>query len=288
MTADHVSIVIPAYNEGAVIGNVVRNLREAFPDAELLVVDDGSTDATGHAAAEAGANVVRHDTNYGYGAGLRTGVLTATREYVLFCDGDGQHSIQDVGRLIAECEGHDIVIGARDNASYLSSLQRAPGKLILRWFANYLAGQRIPDINSGLRVVKKDVMLKYLHLMPQGFSFSTTSTFAFLKGNRRMKWIPITAMQRVGESTVRQWKHGPVTLMLMLRLTVLFEPLKVFLTAAGVLFGLSVTSLIVDLLHSFEQGVGDATVMLWVSSLLVFMFGLLCDQVSALRREYHE
>lgn len=287
MTADKVSIIIPALNEEAMVGNVVRSLIERFPEAEILVVDDGSTDNTAKEAAEAGARVIRHDLNRGYGAALRTGTLASDRDYVLFCDADGQHSCGDVERLITECDDYDMVVGKRDSNSHVS-LVRAPGKFVLRWFANYLAGQRIPDINSGLRIIKKDVLLKYLHLMPTGFSFSTTSTFALLKGNYRMTWVPIIANKRVGKSTVRQWKHGPQTIMLMVRLTVLFEPLKVFLTAAGGLFFLSIVSLIIDFVIDPAKGIGDATVMLSISTLLVFMFGLLCDQVSALRREFHD
>ena len=288
MKSDKVSIVIPALNEEAAVGKVVQSLIERFPEAEIIVIDDGSDDNTGQVSSEAGARVIRHDKSYGYGAGLRTGTMASTREYVLFCDADGQHSTEDVGRLIAECtDGCDMVIGKRSKGSHISFL-RAPGKFVLRWFANYLAGQQIPDFNSGLRIIKKDILLKYLHLMPMGFSFSTTSTFAFLKSHHRIKWIPITVKKRVGKSTVRQWKHGPQTIMLILRLTVLFEPLKVFLTVAGFLFFLSMISLGIDIMVSDTKGIGDVTVMLSISTLLVFMFGLLCDQVSALRRELHD
>ena len=287
MEGSNVSIIIPALNEEAAIKEVVSGLVQAFPETEIIVVDDGSSDDTGSIAAKAGAKVLTHDFPHGYGAALRTGVLASKRDYVLFCDGDGQHCVEDVGRLISECDGCDMVVGARDSKSH-APLIRAPGKSILRHFANYLAGTQIPDINSGLRIINKTILLKYLHLMPTGFSFSTTSTFALLKSNHRIKWIPITASKRIGKSTVRQWKHGPQAIMLMLRLTVLFEPLRVFLTVSGGLFLLSIISLIIDIIVNLGKGIGDVTVMLSISTLLVFMFGLLCDQVSALRRELHE
>jgi glycosyltransferase involved in cell wall biosynthesis len=287
ITPTQVSIIIPAFNEEMIVGHVVQRLRAKFPQAELFVVDDGSTDQTGKIAAETGAQVIRHDACHGYGAALRTGTLASTREYVLFCDGDGQHSADDVGCLMENAEGYDMVVGSRDKASH-APLLRAPGKFVLRHFANYLAGQIIPDLNSGLRMIRRAILLKYLHLMPAGFSFSTTSTFALLKGNYRIKWVPITVQKRTGKSMVRQWKHGPQTMLLMIRLTVLFEPLKVFLTVAGGLGGLCIISLGLDFFTNPTNGIGDVTVLLSLAALLVFMFGLVCDQIAALRRELHD
>ncbi len=280
------TIIIPALNEEAVVGDVVRDLRAEFPEAEITVVDDGSEDRTGETAEAAGARVLRHGQTYGYGASLKTGIRDSSREYVLFCDGDGQHSAEDARRIFDDADDHDMVVGARTSGSH-SPYSRRPGKLILRLFADFLAGVRIPDLNSGLRVFRRDMIMRYLHLMPKGFSFSTTSTFAMLKSQRRIKFIPITVRKRVGKSTVRQWRHGPATLMLMLRLTVLFEPLKVFLSVALGLFLVSLGSLYIDLTMG-GGGVGDTTVLIAVSSLIIFMFGLLCDQVSAMRREKHD
>ena len=288
MKPNDVSIVIPAFNEAAAIGPVVERLRAKLPEAELIVVNDGSSDDTARIAEAAGAQVVTHARNRGYGAALRTGALCATREYVLFCDSDGQHSVEDVTRVMdAGEDGCDMVVGARTQASHVP-LTRRPGKFILRRFADYLAGEKIPDLNSGLRMIRREVLLKYLHLMPQGFSFSTTSTFAMLKTNRHVKWVPITTVERVGKSTVRQLKHGPQTLLLLVRLTVLFEPLKVFLRIAAGVFALDVLSFALDLLNYQRLHISPTTVLLGMAALLVFLFGLLCDQVSALRRELHE
>ena len=287
MEARNVTIVIPALNEETAVGEVVQTLIVRFPEAELIVVNDGSEDATGEVARRAGAKVIDHDRTKGYGAGLRSGVLAASRDFVLFCDADGQHSAEDVGRIIEACDGKGMVVGARNRKSH-APLIRRPGKALLRLFADFLAGEKIPDFNSGLRIVERKVLLRYLHLMPQGFSFSTTSTFALLKTNHPIKWIPITVSERKGASAVRQWKHGPQTLLLILRLAVLFEPLKVFLTVSGVLFLLALVSLAIDLSVDGSQGIGDTTVLLSIATLIVFMFGLLCDQVSAIRRESHE
>ena len=294
LVATRVTIVIPALNEAGAVGGVVERLRNQLPGAEVLVVNDGSTDGTDQVASRAGARVVSHDRCRGYGAGLRTGVETSERDFVLFCDADGQHTVEDVARLIDAWDGHDMVVGARGADSHAPMVRR-PGKAVLRWFTDFLAGEKIPDFNSGLRLIRRDVLRRYLHLMPTGFSFSTTSTFAMLKTNRRIKWVPIHVKKRVGESTVRQWKHGPQTLMLVMRLSVLFEPLKVFLWVAAFLFAASILSLTFDLVLTFGllggtggTGLNDTTVLLSVATVLVFLFGLLCDQVSAMRREMHD
>jgi hypothetical protein len=166
------------------------------------------------------------------------------------------------------------------------SLARRPGKFILSAFANFLAGTKIPDLNSGLRIFKRETLKAYLHLMPPGFSFSTTSTFAMIRGNRTYTYVPIKVGKRIGKSTVRQLKDGPLTLLLILRLAVLFDPLKVFLPVAGVLFGSCLVSFGFDLFN--KSGIADTTVILSIATILIFMFGLLCDQVSAIRREKHE
>ena len=287
MQADQVSIVIPALNEAAAIGPVIEQLRARFPESELIVIDDGSKDATAQIAEKAGARVIRHPRNRGYGAALRTGTTQATRDYVLFCDSDGQHSADDVGRIMEAGDDCDMVVGARTQVSHVP-MSRRPGKFILAKFADYLAGEKIPDLNSGLRMIRREILIKYLHLMPHGFSFSTTSTFAFLKTNRHIKWVPITVAERVGKSTVRQWKHGPQTLMLMVRLIVLFEPLRVFLSVAAALLCLTLVSLCIDVFIAQGKGIGDTTVLLSIAMIVVFLFGLVCDQVSALRRELHE
>ncbi|MFC1841413.1 glycosyltransferase family 2 protein [Thermodesulfobacteriota bacterium] len=280
MDQSNVSIIIPAFNEEDAIGKLVKSLMAEFPRCEIITVDDGSSDATSEYALSGGAIVIKHDRNLGYGASLKTGTRSSTKEYVLFCDGDGQHSVEDVGKLIMECDGYDMVVGARNSGSHQPTIRR-PGKYFMKKFAELLAGTKIPDINSGLRIFKKDTLIRYLHLMPDGFSFSTTSTFAIMKSNRKYKYIPIKVNKRVGKSTVSQLRHGPQSLLLMLRLSVLFEPLKVFLGVSGFLFILSTVSFILDLYAT--GGIADSTVLL-----IIFMTGLLCDQVSAMRREKHE
>jgi glycosyltransferase involved in cell wall biosynthesis len=287
MISKKVSIIIPALNEEQSIEQVARGLVTSFPESEVIVVNDGSTDRTEMLAGQAGALVISHDSPRGYGAALRSGILASSRDFVLFCDADGQHRIEDVAQVMAACSNCSMVVGARTKNSHVQ-INRRPGKFILQHWANILAKQKIPDINSGLRIIEKRVLLRCLHLMPTGFSFSTTSTFALLKGNYAVKWVPITAQARKGESTVKQLRHGPQTMMLMLRLTVLFEPLRVFLFVTSLLLGMSLVSFGYDMIATDFRRVSNTTQFFSIATLLMFMFALICDQVSALRREFHE
>lgn len=279
-------VIIPALNEEAAVGVAVRELRKACPDAEILVIDDGSSDNTAREAEEAGARVIRHHYNLGYGAALKTGVHATDADVVVFFDGDGQHDPADVGRLLSEIASSDMVVGARTRKSHVPWTRR-PGKWVLRKVANFISGWTIPDLNSGLRALRRDILLKYLHLLPNGFSLSTTVTFAFLKAGRRVEYIPIEAKQRVGKSSVRQVRHGMHTLLLMLRMIILFNPLRVFVPTAA----LFILTAIVAAIHNIvwgSGGIADVTVLMFVTGVMVFFFGLLVDQVSALRREKYE
>jgi len=280
-----VTVIVPALNEAAAIGQVVGDLVGRYPEYEVLVIDDGSVDSTGAIAASAGAQVVRHEWNKGYGATLRTGCRAAHGDIVVCFDGDGQHDAAEVQRLVDEIGPHDMVVGTRSPDSY-EPLVRRPGKWILVAFANFLAGVKIPDVNSGFRAFKRDVIMRYLHLMPTGFSFSTTSTFAMLKSGRPVKWIPIKVKRRTGRSSVSQARHGLQTLLLMVRLTTLFEPLKVFLPVSGAFMLVAIGFLIANL--CLGRKVPQTSVIMSVSSIMVFLMGLVMDQVAALRREKHE
>lgn len=286
MDTKNITIIVPAFNESSSVFEVVNDLKKYLPGIEVIVVDDGSTDDTALKAKQSGAIVVSHKRNRGYGASLKTGVKMSTRQYVLFCDADGQHAVGDVKKIIDSGDDFDMVVGARDDGSHVV-WERTLGKSVLSWFANFLLGEKIPDFNSGLRMVKKDILLKYFHLFPDGFSMSTTMTFAFFKSGYNIKWISINSRKRKGKSSVSQLRHGSQTVILMLRLTVLFEPLKVFLSISGIFFAAGIISLAGNLLMTLGQSIGKLSIIFFISALIMFMFGILCDQVSALRRELH-
>ncbi|MHC4158984.1 MAG: glycosyltransferase family 2 protein [Planctomycetota bacterium] len=283
-----ICIIMPAYNEADAIGKVLDKLvpMAAEHGWQIIVVDDGSSDNTSKIAEERGAKILTHPQNRGYGASLSSGVRATDADIVVFIDSDGQQDQNDIPHLLEHIEKHDMVVGARTKDSYTDPYRRV-GKKLLKWFANYLAKEKIPDINSGFRVFKREVLLRYLHLMPQGFSFSTTSTFAMLKGGHQIKWIPIKTTKRIGTSTVKQLKHGPEVMMLILRLTVLFDPLRVFLPVSGILTFLAVVMTTLNFIL-YRRAVPASAIFLAISAVIIFMLGLLTDQVSAIRREQHK
>jgi glycosyltransferase involved in cell wall biosynthesis len=284
-----VSIVIPAHNEEGAIGDVLARLRAELPRGvvEIIVVDDGSTDSTGEIAARAGARVLRHPHNRGYGAALKTGIRAATGDYVLTMDADGQHRLEDVRSLCEAAAGEhaaDCFIGHR-TALVHSPLWRMPGKWMLTRMARILTQRKIPDLNSGLRIVRREVLLKYIHLCPAGYSFSTTITMAMLSRGYAVEFLPIRVEPRVGKSLVNV-RAGFQTIMLVLRLATLFNPLRVFLPlslfciVAGVSWGVPYA------LNG--HGITVAAMLLLLSGMLLFGLGLICDQVAQLRLERYE
>jgi len=280
-----ISVIIPAYNEEGAIGRVLDAL---VPMAEangweVIVVDDGSTDATAKVADQNGVKVITHPYNRGYGSSLKTGIAAASGNIVVIMDSDGQHDPGDISRLLEHINDHDVVIGERVKGSHYLWIRR-PGKWLLGNIANFLTGRKIPDINSGLRAYQKDLLLKLIHLMPAGFSFSTTSTVAYLSMNFRVKYIPIKTKWRTGKSTVNQIEHGYETILLMLRLIVLFNPLKVFMPVSLFLIFMGLAYQIYIILLTGLHVEGGAIVSL-IAGIQTFLFGLMIDQISSVRRE---
>lgn len=279
------SVVVPAHNEQEAIGNVLADLKKELAELnlehEIIVVNDASTDQTKEIVEKIdGVKLINHFFCKGYGGALKTGIKNSTKEYVLFFDADGQHKAQYIKKLLKHVPQYDIVIGARQKG-YRGPLMRIPGKKILYCLANYLTGQKIPDLNSGFRLMKKNQIEKFLHLMPNSFSFSTTSTLIFLKEGLDAKFIPIEATKRIGKSTVRA-RDGFRMFLLILRTIILFSPLKVFLPASFFLFVVGTILLVQNLIY---KNISDITLLFLISGLLIFFFGLLADQLSAIRRE---
>jgi glycosyltransferase involved in cell wall biosynthesis len=283
------SVLIPALNEEEGIGPTLRELVAALPDAEVIVIDDGSTDRTAAiAAAVPGVTVVRHARNRGYGAALKTGAREASRDLLAWYDADGQHRAEDLVRTVRETVSgpHDLVIGVRGKDS-AKQRERALGKAVLFFIARVISGEKIPDLNSGLRCFRRDVLRRYLHLLPDGFSASTTSTLMMMKRGYRVGYVPIVAKERVGNSTVKIVRDGLRTIQLIIRIVVLFEAFKVF-TLLGL--GLFVPGLIYGLVIAFLRHEGFPTLAgtTVVSGLLTFFMGIVADQVVELRKERFE
>src|SRR5580765_3935941 len=223
-----VSIVIPAYQEAAAIGDVVRALAAAAPWHEILVVDDGSTDETRARAEAAGARVIRHPYNKGNGAAVKTGIRAASGEFILIIDGDGQHQPGDAVRLVSKLGDFDLVVGARSSETQAGSARRM-GNATLNRLASFLTERQIPDLTSGFRCARREHLLDFIHLLPNGFSTPTTTTLAFLRAGHNVSFHPVEARPRIGVSKIRLSKDGPKFLLIVLRVMTIFSPLRVFL-----------------------------------------------------------
>ncbi len=276
-----ISIIVPAYNEEESINKVIDDLKKLPDNYEVIIVDDGSTDRTFELTQSTGIRVIRHLHNRGYGAALKTGIRNAKADIVLFFDADGQHNHEDIERIVNEMGHYDMVVGARSKQSHKSHL-REPGKKLLSAVANYLAETKIPDLNSGFRAVKKDVLLKFMHILPNTFSFTTTLTLAVLKDGYEAHYVPIKTVKRLGKSSVRL-KDGFRTLILILRIIMLFDPLKVFLIPS--LLTLSSGFIFIVYTVITQHRVWKSGLLLIFSGILIFFFGLLADQVANIRRE---
>ncbi len=282
------TVIIPAFNEAQGIAGVLKNAQAELGDiaSEILVVDDGSRDDTAAIAEAAGVRVIRHPINRGYGAALKTGIKAAVTSHVVTLDSDGQHKAEDVRLLWQTCREQqaDMVIGARQGLIH-SQLWRMPGKWFLRWMANYITHTKIPDLNSGLRLMHRETALRYLHLCPEGFSISTTLTIAFLQQRLFVVFAPITVNKRLGKSTVRV-STGFETIFLILRLAALFNPLRIFLPIS--FFCLATGALWAIPYLLFARGLSITASLVILTGILMFSLGLICDQISQLRLERYK
>jgi glycosyltransferase involved in cell wall biosynthesis len=274
------SIVIPAKNEAATIADVVASARSEYPEAEIIVVDDGSTDATADLAEAAGASVVRHPESLGNGAAVKSGARAATGEILALMDGDGQHDPRELGKLLARLdEGYQMAIGARDSGSHAS---------VGRWFANgvyneiasRLTGSRIADLTSGFRAVRASMFNQFLYLLPNGFSYPTTITMAFLRSGYPVCFEPITAAERSGKSHIRPIRDGIRFLVIIFKIATLYSPLKIFMPISALFF---TTGLGYYAYTYFTEGRFTNMSMLVISaSVIIFLIGLISEQITAL------
>jgi glycosyltransferase involved in cell wall biosynthesis len=279
-----VSVVIPAYNEAQSIAGVVSAMVSAARWREIIVVDDGSADDTGRRAQDAGACVVRHPYNKGNGAAVKSGIRRAAGDFVLILDGDGQHRAADARRLVARLGDYDLVIGARSTSTQATQVRRL-GNAALNRFAGYLTDRHIPDLTSGFRAARREYLLEFLHLLPNGFSTPTTTTLAFIKGGYNVAFEPTQASSREGNSKIKLARDGTRFVMIILKIVTLFSPLRVFLPVALLSFVVGVGYAIWTI--ATQSHVTNSSVLLIVLAVMVFLIGLVSEQISALRFEGH-
>src|SRR5918994_3245094 len=276
------SVIVPAFHEAEGIADVVSALVTAGPWHEIIVVDDGSRDDTGGRARAAGATVLRHPYNKGNGAAVKTGLRHATGVHVLIVDGDGQHLPSDARRLVERLGDFDLVIGARAAATQ-ATIGRRAGNAALNGLATYLTGRRIPDLTSGFRAAKRTVLVEFLHLIPNGFSTPTTTTLACIKAGYSVEFVPIEAGRRQGSSKIKFARDGAKFFMIIVKIVTFFSPLRVFLPVSIVCF--SVGALYAAWTIATQSHLTNSSVLLIVVSVVIFLMGLVSEQIAALRFE---
>ena len=274
------SIVIPAKNEAGAIGAAVAGAKEACPEAEIIVVDDGSDDDTAGVAKEAGAIVVRHPESLGNGAAVKAGARAATGDIIAFMDGDGQHNAAEFASLLEKLDdGYDMVIGARDSGSH-ANVGRLYANGIYNVVASWLTGRRIPDLTSGFRVVRAALFKQFLYLLPNGFSYPTTITMAFLRAGYPITFETIPVDKRVGKSHIRPIRDGVRFMVIIFKIATLYSPLKIFLPISAGFFatGLGWYAYTFSTMGRFT----NMSMLLLSAAVIVFLIGLISEQITAL------
>jgi len=278
-----VSIVIPAFNEGAGVKPVLQEMRAILEqnniDAEIIVVDDGSKDDTAEKAREGGALVIRHRSNRGYGAALKTGIAAASRDIVAITDADGTYPASYLPALFKELESADMVVGARTGQNVKIPLIRKPAKWVLNRLANYVTGTKIPDLNSGLRVFRRDIVMQYFSILPDAFSWTTTITMAMTCDKYAVTFVPIDYRRRTGRSKIVARDAGSFAI-LILRTAMLFRPLRVFVPIVQLCFAYGVIKAFIDLVIVGDRNVSTTAMLGLMSALIILLIGMLGDAMA--------
>ena len=275
-----ISIVLPAKNESGAIGQTIAKIQQLQLTHEVIVVNDGSVDSTQVVAEQAGAIVVTHPYSKGNGAAIKTGARAAKGDVIIFMDADGQHDPQDIPRLIEKIEqGYDLVVGARQKGSQ-ASVSRGIANTLYNNLATYMTEQKVEDLTSGFRAVRADKFREFLYLLPNGFSYPTTSTMAFFRAGYSVTYVPIHAAKRIGKSHIQPLKDGVRFFLIIFKIATLFSPLKMFLPIAILLFMIGTGWYGYTL---WDAGrFTNMSALLYTGSIMIFLMGLISEQVTAL------
>lgn len=276
-----ISIIVPVYNEEKSIGKVLDGIRRVMKKVknkyEIIVVDDASTDRSAKIIKKRKVKMIKHSNNKGYGAALKSGIKNAKGTYILIIDADGSYPVNEIPRLIQLSSKYDMVVGARTGTRIEVPLLRRPAKWLLNKLTNYLSGLDIPDINSGLRIFKKEIALRFFSLFPDGFSFTVTITLASLTNDYNVKFIPINYYKRKGKSSINPIKDFTGFIYLIIRMIVYFKPLNVFLPISFFLFTIGFIKAIRDFMLFNYFGLGGVTVIL--TAVQIAFLGLIADLI---------
>lgn len=275
-----ISIVLPAKNEAGAIGNTIEQILKLNLEAEIIVVNDGSTDNTPIIAEKAGARVITHPYSKGNGAAIKTGARNASGDIIIFMDADGQHDPNDILRLIEKIEeGYDLVVGARQKGSQ-ASVGRGIANKLYNNLATYMSDHLVEDLTSGFRAVRAEKFKEFIYLLPNGFSYPTTSTMAFFRAGYSVAYIPIHAAKRIGKSHIHPIKDSVRFFLIIFKIATLYSPLKMFLPFAILLFMLA-TGWYGYTLYEYHRFT-NMSALLYTGGVMIFLMGLISEQITAL------
>lgn len=282
---NHLSIILPAKDEAPALAALLPRLRAAHPDAEIIVVDDGSVDDTRSVCKSSNVTCLSSPYSMGNGAAIKRGARAATGDILVFMDGDGQHDVADIARLLDQLNrDYDMVVGARDWSSQ-AGVGRGLANTLYNWLATRMTGHPVLDLTSGFRAVRADKFREFLHLLPNGFSYPTTSTMAFFRSAYPVAYVPIKAAQRIGKSHIKPLRDGLRFLLIIFKIATLYSPLKLFVPASAVFFLVGCA----NYARTFIQDgrLTNMSTLMWSAAVIVFLIGLVSEQITALtyRRE---
>jgi glycosyltransferase involved in cell wall biosynthesis len=275
-----VTILLPAYNEEGSIGETILKIKGLYPDYEIFVVDDGSTDQTREEAVKAGAHVWSHPYNIGNGAAIKTGLRYASGDWIVMMDADGQHKPEDIAKLLEHKDDYDMVVGARSKGSR-TSWHRDLANFIYNWLASYITKFKIEDLTSGFRLVKNDRVSKYIYLLPNTFSYPSTITMAYLRSGLSIKYVPIQTLARQGKSKIKLFQDGIRFFLIITRIATLFSPFRVFLPVSFMFFIVGIGYYAFT--YITQNRFTNMSMLLLSSSVIIFMMGLVSEQISQMR-----
>jgi len=281
-----VSVILPTYNEAATIGDLVLRIRNLYPDFEVIVINDGSSDNTDEVAKNAGAHVYSHPYNIGNGAAIKSGIRVASGDVLVFMDADGQHDPADIAGLLKYMPDYDMVVGARAIRDQ-ASVGRAIGNKLYNWLASYVAKFYIQDLTSGFRAIKSKIAKSFLYLIPNTYSYPTTLTLSVLRSGWSLKYIPIKIRARsAGKSSIKLIRDGVRFFMIITKICTLYSPLRIFLPVS---FAIFMTGFLYYMFTLITQGrFTNMSALLITTSIIVFMMGLISEQICQMRYERRE
>ena len=269
-----VTIILPAYNEELTIANTISKIKNLYPEFEILVIDDGSTDKTMQMAMDAGANVWPHPYNIGNGAAIKSGLRVAKGEWVIMMDADGQHSPEDISKLLDLKDHYDMVVGARTRSSE-TALHRDFANKIYNWFASYVTSFKIEDLTSGFRLIKSSVAKQFIYLLPNTFSYPSTLTMAYLRSGRSVKYVPIETKKREGKSKIKLVKDGIRFFLIITKIATTFSPLRIFLPMSFFFFLTGALYYLYTYIMSHRFT--NMSALLFTTSIIIFLIIRICS-----------